>query len=259
MGSQSFRSCGNGSDGSDRPLVVETSSALGRASTLARRRARSRPSDDGTIVAGRNPTRRSPKRPLAALRGGVRSCRSCGCRRPCMAHGEHGFVSHVIAACARKRRVALYRRRAQPMAGGACVSTRRASSGSRSKRRRGAPNFTRVADDGVPFREIAIADRGQAQAAGRLAFQRRRPASIFGWLAMFAGLDMPASSERTRMRWGGEPSGPGCIADIDHLAPISPLRKTTDIQSCHACICHWRDRIHRLARRQGIDRARAIR
>ena len=39
----------------------------------------------------------------------------------------------------------------------------------------------------------------------------------FGWLAMFAGMDMPASSAQTRQRLGWNPTGPGLIADLDQM------------------------------------------
>lgn len=39
----------------------------------------------------------------------------------------------------------------------------------------------------------------------------------FGWLAMFAGLDMPASSAETRKRLGWNPTGPGLIADLEQM------------------------------------------
>jgi nucleoside-diphosphate-sugar epimerase len=39
----------------------------------------------------------------------------------------------------------------------------------------------------------------------------------FGWLAVFASLDLPASSAQTRKKLGWEPTGPGMIADLDRL------------------------------------------
>ena len=39
----------------------------------------------------------------------------------------------------------------------------------------------------------------------------------FGWLAMFAGADMPASSALTRQRLGWRPTGPGLIADLEQM------------------------------------------
>jgi hypothetical protein len=35
---------------------------------------------------------------------------------------------------------------------------------------------------------------------------------------MFAGMDLPASSARTRARLGWKPEQPGLIADLDHSA-----------------------------------------
>jgi nucleoside-diphosphate-sugar epimerase len=40
---------------------------------------------------------------------------------------------------------------------------------------------------------------------------------FFGWLAMFAGLDLPASSEQTCRALGWRPTGPGMIADLERL------------------------------------------
>jgi hypothetical protein len=46
----------------------------------------------------------------------------------------------------------------------------------------------------------------------------------FGWLAMFAGRDMPASSAQTRKKLGWEPVGPGLIADLEHRLSLKHLR-----------------------------------
>ena len=74
-----------------------------------------------------------------------------------------------------------------------------------------------VAEEGVPMRDIA-------QAIGRRlklpvkSITRQETQAFFGWLAMFAELDMPASSEQTRRKLGWEPTGPGLIADLGRLA-----------------------------------------
>jgi hypothetical protein len=39
----------------------------------------------------------------------------------------------------------------------------------------------------------------------------------FGWLGMFAGYDMPASSALTRKKLGWNPTGPGLIADLEAM------------------------------------------
>jgi nucleoside-diphosphate-sugar epimerase len=63
--------------------------------------------------------------------------------------------------------------------------------------------------------------RDIAEAIGRrlkLPVKSIAPAqAYFGWLSMFAGLDMPASSALTRRKLGWEPTGPVLIADIERL------------------------------------------
>jgi hypothetical protein len=47
--------------------------------------------------------------------------------------------------------------------------------------------------------------------------QRADVAAHFGWMAMFADLDMPASNAITREKLGSTPVGPGLIAHLDRL------------------------------------------
>jgi len=42
-------------------------------------------------------------------------------------------------------------------------------------------------------------------------------AEHFGWMAGFAGLDLPASSVLTRERLQWHPTGPGLIADLEQM------------------------------------------
>jgi nucleoside-diphosphate-sugar epimerase len=71
-----------------------------------------------------------------------------------------------------------------------------------------------VAEEGVPMREIAraIGRRLNVPAVSKTA---EEAAQHFGWLAPFAAMDSPASSERTRTLLGWQPKGPGLIADLD--------------------------------------------
>lgn len=41
--------------------------------------------------------------------------------------------------------------------------------------------------------------------------------AYFGWLAMFAGADMPASCALTRKKLGWNPTGPSLITDLDNM------------------------------------------
>ncbi|MGA9671839.1 MAG: SDR family oxidoreductase, partial [Terracidiphilus sp.] len=73
-----------------------------------------------------------------------------------------------------------------------------------------------VAEEGVPMRQIAeVIGRGLKVPVVSLSPEEAQP--HFGWLAMFAGFDMPASSAQTRQRLGWHPTGPGMIADLEQM------------------------------------------
>jgi len=73
-----------------------------------------------------------------------------------------------------------------------------------------------VAEEGVPVRTIAeVIGRGL-----KLPLRALSPdeaAEHFGWLAMFAGLDLTASSALTRERLQWNPTGPGLVADLEQM------------------------------------------
>jgi nucleoside-diphosphate-sugar epimerase len=71
----------------------------------------------------------------------------------------------------------------------------------------------------VPLRDIAEAIGRRLKLPVKSVAPNEAQA-YFGWLAMFAGHDMPASSEQTRKKLGWQPTGPGLIADLEQL-PIS--------------------------------------
>jgi nucleoside-diphosphate-sugar epimerase len=73
-----------------------------------------------------------------------------------------------------------------------------------------------VAEEGVPMRAIAEAIGRRLNLPVKSIAPEEAPAA-FGWLAMFAGLDMPASSAQTRRKLGWEPVGPGLITDLEQL------------------------------------------
>ncbi len=73
-----------------------------------------------------------------------------------------------------------------------------------------------VAEEGIPVREIAEAiARGLKLPAVSLSPEEAQ--AHFGWLAMFAGLDFPASSAQTRKQLDWHPTGPGLIADLEQV------------------------------------------
>ena len=74
-----------------------------------------------------------------------------------------------------------------------------------------------VAEEGIPMRDIAQAIGRRLQLPVK-SIAADEAQAHFGWLAMFAGHDMPASSAQTRQKLGWQPTGPGLIADLERLA-----------------------------------------
>ncbi len=70
-----------------------------------------------------------------------------------------------------------------------------------------------VADEGVSMREIAEVF-GRHLNVPVVSIKLEEAGNYFGWLAMFAGLDMPASSALTQKWLGWKPTQIGLIADI---------------------------------------------
>jgi nucleoside-diphosphate-sugar epimerase len=76
--------------------------------------------------------------------------------------------------------------------------------------------YNAVAEEGVGFREIAETI-GRGLKVPVVVKSPEEAGDHFGWLAVFAGYDMPASSALTQQRLGWRPTGPGLISDLDHM------------------------------------------
>jgi nucleoside-diphosphate-sugar epimerase len=73
-----------------------------------------------------------------------------------------------------------------------------------------------VAEEGVAMRAVAeVIGRGLKVPV--VAKSAEEAAEHFGWMVMFAGLDMPASSAQTQELLGWHPTGPGLIADLEAM------------------------------------------
>ena len=84
------------------------------------------------------------------------------------------------------------------------------------EKRAAGSRYHAVAEEGIPMREIAeVIGRGLKVPVVSLSPEEAQ--AHFGWLAMFVGFDMPASSAQTRQRLGWHPTGPGLIADLEQM------------------------------------------
>jgi len=71
-----------------------------------------------------------------------------------------------------------------------------------------------VAEEGIAFRDIAEVI-GKRLNVPVVTKSPEEAVEHFGWFAQFAGLDCPASSQRTRERLGWQPKQPRLIPDLE--------------------------------------------
>ena len=190
--------------GSGRPFVVASglpAPAPGRVTT----------EDDAAPENSAYP--RVSERAVLAFAG--RGVRSAALRLPPTVHGEgdHGFVPALIGIA-----------RAKGLAAYVGDGTNRWSAVHRLDAARlfrlaleSAPAGTRlnaIGDEGVPFRDIAgvIGKHLDLPVAG---LSPQEATAHFGLFALFASMDVPASSAQTQQRFGWQPTHPGLIADLD--------------------------------------------
>jgi nucleoside-diphosphate-sugar epimerase len=194
-------------EGSNRPLLVTSGVALlspGRTAT-----------ETDAPPANSPIPRKSEAAAEALVKRGV-TASSIRLAPSVHGHGDHGFVP-ILIGIARQTGVSAYI--GDGLNRWPAVHRLDAARLYRLALERGAKGerFHAVAEEGVPFLEIAevIGRRLNIPVVSKSPVEA---AKHFGWFAMFAGIDAPASSARTRAELGWKPEQPGLIADVDHPA-----------------------------------------
>src|SRR5271154_4158668 len=137
---------------------------------------------------------------------------------------KQGLVTYLIAT-AREKGVSAYVGEGRNRLAAAHVSdVARLYRLALEKHEAGA-KYHAVAEEGVSMREIAETI-GRGLKIPVVSLSPEKAAAHFGWLAMFAGLDIPASGAKTQQRLGWRPTGPGLIADLEQMNYLEADRVT---------------------------------
>jgi nucleoside-diphosphate-sugar epimerase len=205
MDQRAIEALGSALDGSDRPLLITSGLITTAAGRIATEEA--------------NPVPPSPSYPRASEAAAEalvkRGVRASTVRLPPSVHGDgdHGFVP-ILINIAREKGVSAYvsaglnRWPAIHRLDAAVIFRLALEKGV------GGIRYHAVAEEGVPFREIAavIGCRLGVPVVSKTAEQAKEH---FGWFAPFAAADIPASSQWTREHLIWQPKQPGLVADID--------------------------------------------
>jgi nucleoside-diphosphate-sugar epimerase len=144
-----------------------------------------------------------------------RGVRVSAVRLPPTVHGrgDHGFVPALIGIARAKGRAAYIEEGSNRWAAVHRLDAARLF----RLALEGAPAGTRlnaIGDEGVPFREIAEVI-GKHLDVPAVSLSREEAQGHFGLFALFASVDVHASSELTQQQFGWRPGQPGLIADLD--------------------------------------------
>ncbi|MFM0186146.1 SDR family oxidoreductase [Paraburkholderia nemoris] len=191
--------------GSDRPLIITSGTGMGSGEhgQLA--------TEDVFNVSHPNPRIASEVAGNALLEAGV----NVSVVRLPQVHNpfKQGLISPLVAIAREKGVSAFVGEGRNRWPAGHLSDVARLYRLAVEKRQQGA-RYHAVGEEGISSREIAEA-LGRGLNLPVVSISPDEAASHFGWMAMFVGLDMPASSVQTQARLDWHPTGPTLIADLN--------------------------------------------
>jgi nucleoside-diphosphate-sugar epimerase len=202
---RAIEALGSALAGSDRPLIVSSGVgglAPGRLAT-----------EDDNPPANSHMPRVSEATALGMISQGV----SASVMRLPQVHDpvKQGLVTYLVAH-AREKGVSAYVGEGQNRWSAAHVLDVAHLYRLALEQHQSGARYHAVAEEGVPLRDIAeVIARGLKVPV--VAMSQQEAAAHFGWLTLFAGLDMQASSAQTQQRLEWHPTGPGLIADLEQM------------------------------------------
>ncbi|MCP2088951.1 UNVERIFIED_ORG: nucleoside-diphosphate-sugar epimerase [Paraburkholderia sediminicola] len=191
--------------GSDRPLIITSGTGMGSGEhgQLA--------TEDVFNVSHPNPRIASEVAGNALLEAGI----NVSVVRLPQVHNpfKQGLISPLVAIAREKGVSAFVGEGRNRWPAGHLSDVARLYRLAVEKRQQGA-RYHAVGEEGISSREIAEA-LGRGLNLPVVSISPDEAASHFGWMAMFVGLDMPASSVQTQARLDWHPTGPTLIADLN--------------------------------------------
>jgi nucleoside-diphosphate-sugar epimerase len=193
--------------GSDRPLVITSGTGMGNA-------VLGQPATEDAFNSGRtNPRVVSEMTGAALSAAGV----NVSVVRLPQVHDtvKQGFITYAVMIAREKQISAYVGDGLNRWPAAHVLDVARLYRLALEKREAGA-RYHAVAEQGIAVRDVAEVI-GKGLKVPVVSLSPEQAGGHFGWLAPFAGLDLPASSAQTQRRLGWHPSGPGLITDLENM------------------------------------------